>query len=700
MSENREIAKQVIEAVGGKENIASFAHCATRLRIMVHEQEKIDQSRVEGIDKVKGAFFNSGQFQIIFGTGTVNRIYEEVEKLGVSGTTKDEMKAMAKKQGNIFQRAIRTFGDVFVPIIPVLVATGLFMGLRGLLTQEQILALFGMTSGDISPNFLLFTQVLTDTAFAFLPALVAWSAFRVFGGSPVLGIVLGLMLVNPALPNAYGVADGSAEALTMLGFIKVVGYQGSVLPAFFVGFIGAKFERFLRKRVPEALDLIVTPFITLLVMITLGLFVIGPVFHSVEDWVLHGTIFVLDLPFGIAGLLIGFFQQIVVVTGVHHIFNLLEIQLLEQRGSNPFNAIITCAMAAQGAACLAVGFKTKNVKLKALALPSSFSAFLGISEPAIFGVNLRYMKPFIMGLIGGGVGGFLASLFSLSATGMAVTVIPGTLLYLNSQLPLYILCNLVAMLVAFILTWFFGFKDQMLAEVQQPATEGANAGVAAQQSTVEVAPGCAVVEQSTVGYTSSGVVEQPTEATQALQEVEENQASQASQVTQGTQGAQASAATPQELKLPAPIAGTIIPLEQVPDPAFAGKHMGDGYAIQPAEGKVYAPFDGTVAHLMGKSNHAIILEQENGVQLLIHVGIDTVSLKGAGFTAHVKTGDLVKAGQLLLEFDIAHIQQAGLSTITPVIVPSGLEAVASIEVAASSNVKANQETVLAVTLKA
>ncbi|MNW30576.1 Negative regulator of SacY activity [compost metagenome] len=703
MSENREIAKQVIEAVGGKENIASFAHCATRLRIMVHEQEKIDQSRVEGIDKVKGAFFNSGQFQIIFGTGTVNRIYEEVEKLGVSGTTKDEMKAMAKRQGNIFQRAIRTFGDVFVPIIPVLVATGLFMGLRGLLTQEQILALFGMTPGDISPNFLLFTQVLTDTAFAFLPALVAWSAFRVFGGSPVLGIVLGLMLVNPALPNAYGVADGSAEALTMLGFIKVVGYQGSVLPAFFVGFIGAKFERFLRKRVPEALDLIVTPFITLLVMITLGLFVIGPVFHSVEEWVLHGTIFVLDLPFGIAGLLIGFFQQIVVVTGVHHIFNLLEIQLLEQRGSNPFNAIITCAMAAQGAACLAVGFKTKNVKLKALALPSSFSAFLGISEPAIFGVNLRYMKPFIMGLIGGGVGGFLASLFSLSATGMAVTVIPGTLLYLNSQLPLYILCNLVAMLVAFILTWFFGFKDQMLAEVQQPATEGANAGVAAQQSTVEVAPGSAVVEQSTVGHTSAGVVEQPTEATQALQEVEENQASQASQVTQGTQGTQgtqASAATPQELKLPAPIAGTIIPLEQVPDPAFAGKHMGDGYAIQPAEGKVYAPFDGTVAHLMGKSNHAIILEQENGVQLLIHVGIDTVSLKGAGFTAHVKTGDLVKAGQLLLEFDIAHIQQAGLSTITPVIVPSGLEAVASIEVAACSNVKANQETVLAVTLKA
>lgn len=248
----------------------------------------------------------------------------------MTGSSKEEVKSQAKKEGNVFQRSIRTFGDVFVPIIPVLVATGLFMGLRGLLTQPQILALLGMTPQDISPNFLLYTQVLTDTAFAFLPALVAWSAFRVFGGSPVLGIVLGLMLVNPALPNAYSVADGSAHPLTMFGFIPVVGYQGSVLPAFFVGLIGAKLERALRKRVPEALDLILTPFLTLLIMITLGLFAIGPIFHSLEEWVLHGTTFVLDLPFGIAGIVIGFLHQIIVVTGVHHIFNFLEIQLLER----------------------------------------------------------------------------------------------------------------------------------------------------------------------------------------------------------------------------------------------------------------------------------------------------------------------------------------------------------------------------------
>lgn len=357
------------------------------------------------------------------------------------------------------QRAIRSLGDVFVPIIPVLVATGLFMGLRGLVMQAQILALFGMTPDDISENFILFTQILTDTAFIFLPALIAWSAFRVFGGTPIIGLVLGLMLVSPALPNAWGVAEG-AEPLYFLNFIPVVGYQGSVLPAFIAGILGAKLERAIRKKVPEALDLILTPFLTLLVMITLALFVIGPLFHTLEGFILEGTLAVLGLPLGLGGLLIGLVHQIIVVTGVHHIFNLLEIQLLESFGVNQFNAIITAAIAAQGGAALAVGLKTKSKKMKALALPSSLSAFLGITEPAVFGVNLRLVKPFIMGLIGGGAGGFLASLFQLEATGMAITVIPGSLLYLNEQIFLYLLVNVVAIAISFGLTWTFGYSEK------------------------------------------------------------------------------------------------------------------------------------------------------------------------------------------------------------------------------------------------
>lgn len=466
MADNREIAKKIIDAVGGEENILSAAHCATRLRIIVKDKEKINQDEIENIEKVKGAFFNSGQYQVILGTGTVNKVYEEVTSLGINSTSKGDQAKEAAKSGTRLQRAIRTFGDVFVPIIPALVATGLFMGLRGLVMQEQILSLFGMTPNDVSQNFLLFTEILTDTAFVFLPALVAWSTFRVFGGSPIIGLVLGLMLVSPALPNAWGVAGGTVEPIMFFDFIPVLGYQGSVLPAFIAGIIGAKLERQIRNRVPDTFDLIVTPFLTLLVMIFLALFVIGPIFHTIEEVILNGTIAVLEWPFGISGFLIGGLNQIIVVSGVHHVFNMLEISLLENLGYNPYNAIVTCAVAAQGGAALAVGLKSKSKKLKALALPSSLSAFLGITEPAIFGVNLRYGKPFIMGLVGGAVGGFFASIFGLKATGMAITVIPGTLLFLNGQILLYLLVNIIAIGTAFALTWMFGFSDKMLKDQQ------------------------------------------------------------------------------------------------------------------------------------------------------------------------------------------------------------------------------------------
>lgn len=461
--DNNKIAAQVIAAVGGKQNIISVEHCATRLRIIVKNEDSIDTDAIENIEKVKGAFFNAGQFQIIFGTGTVNKIYTEVHRLldldNTSYATKTESNDSGNDYHNIFKRIIRVFGDVFVPIIPVLVATGLFMGLRGLITQPDILQLFGMTPESINENFLTYTQILTDTAFAFLPALVAWSTFRVFGGSPVIGIVLGLMLVNPALPNAYEVAAGSIDPI-YVWIIPVVGYQGTILPALITGILGAKFEKWLRKWVPDTIDLLVTPFITLLVMSSLALFLIGPIFHSFEEVILAGTQYVLGLPFGLAGIIIGFLNQLIVITGVHHIFNFLEVQLLANTGGNPFNAIITGAIAAQGGAALAVGCKTKSGKLKTLSFSSALSAFLGITEPAIFGVNLRYGKPFVMGLIGGAVGGFFASIMHLEATGMSVTVIPGALLYLNGQLGRYFFVNTISIAIAFVLTYFIGYKDQ------------------------------------------------------------------------------------------------------------------------------------------------------------------------------------------------------------------------------------------------
>ena len=452
-----DIAREVVEAIGGKENISS-AHCATRLRIMVVDKDKIDKDKIDNIEKVKGTMFNSGQFQIIFGTGTVNKVYEAVQGLGgVSESSVSDMKKEAAKQGNIVQRISRTFGDIFVPIIPVLVATGLFMGLRGLLTNENLLKLLGTTPDSINPNFLLYTQVLTDTAFIILPALVAWSAFKVFGGSPVLGIVLGSMLISSSLPNAYQVASGDAHPIMFFKFIPVVGYQGTVLPALFVGMIGAKLEKRLRKVIPDALDLLLTPFLVFLIMSTLGLFIIGPVFHSLETYILKATEWILSLPLGIAGIIIGGVQQLIVVTGVHHVFNFLEIQLLAKDGFNQFNPLLSAAVAGQFGAVLAVGVKTKDVKLKALALPSALSAALGITEPAIYGVNLikGKGKPFLMGLAGGAAGGFLASVFGLKASGMAVTVIPGILLFLNAQLPLYLVSIIVGAGVSFALTYTF-----------------------------------------------------------------------------------------------------------------------------------------------------------------------------------------------------------------------------------------------------
>lgn len=457
------IARDVIEAVGGQDNIISMAHCATRLRLIVKERDKIQDEKVENIDKAKGFFFTSGQYQIIFGTGIVNRVYEAMEETGVSATSKSDLKEQAsEKEGSTLKRLIRVFGDVFVPIIPALVATGLFMGLRGLLTQQQILALFGMTTESISPNFIMVTQILTDTAFAFLPVLVCWSAFRVFGGSPLLGILLGLMLVSPSLPTSWDVAQGTGDPLLFFGFIKVAGYQGSVLPAFIMGFLGANIEKRVRKVVPPVLDLIVTPFISLLAMLLLALFLVGPVFHEAEMLLLHAVEWILNLPFGLGGLIYGGLSQIIVVTGLHHALNLIEIQLLAETGWNPVNMISTASIVAQAGAAFAVGLKSKQAKIKAVAFPSTVSALLGITEPAIFGVNLRYGKPFIMGLIGGAVGGFLSSIFNLQATGMSITAIPGILLYLNNQFFMYILISTISFFVAFGLTWMFGYKDGML----------------------------------------------------------------------------------------------------------------------------------------------------------------------------------------------------------------------------------------------
>ena len=639
---NTEIAKKVIEALGGRENVNSVAHCATRLRVMVKDEAKINKDAIENLEKVQGAFFNSGQYQIIFGTGTVNKMYDEVVALGLPTSTKSEMKAEAAKQGNWFQRAIRTFGDVFVPIIPVIVATGLFMGVRGLLTA------LGMT---LPEDVTTYTQILTDTAFIILPGLVVWSTFRVFGGNPAVGIVLGMMLVSGSLPNAWAVASGGeVTAMQFFGFIPVVGLQGSVLPAFIIGVVGAKFEKAVRKVVPDVLDLLVTPFVTLLVMSILGLFIIGPVFHVVENYILLGTKALLNLPFGLGGFLIGGVHQLIVVSGVHHIFNLLEVQLLAADHANPFNAIITAAMTAQGAATVAVGVKTKNPKLKALSFSAALSAFLGITEPAIFGVNLRYRKPFFLSLIGGAIGGGLASLLGLAGTGNGITIIPGTLLYIgNGQLLQYILMVAVSFALGFALTYMFGFEDEQ-DEWQDQMTD--------------------VLSKATI----------PSVALRVALDKENNETEKL--VEEETTGTVPE--TLQDETIISPIVGQAVALENVNDPVFSSGAMGQGIAVKPSEGVVYAPADAEVT-IAFATGHAYGLRTANGAEILIHVGIDTVSMNGEGFNHKVAQGDKVKAGDVLGTFDSAKIAAAGLDNTTMVIVTNTAD-FASVNPVASGSV--------------
>ena len=606
---NTEIAKSVIEAIGGKDNVSSVAHCATRLRIMVKDKEKIDTNRVENIEKVQGAFFNAGQFQIIFGTGTVNRIYDEVVSLGLPTSTTSEMKAEAAKQGNWLQRAVRTFGDVFVPIIPAIVATGLFMGLRGLLEA------FGVV---LPSDFLIYSKILTDTAFIALPALVVWSTFKVFGGNQTIGIVLGLMLISGSLPNAWEVAQGGEIVpIKFFGLVDVVGLQGSVLPAFIIGVVGANFEKWVRKYVPEVLDLLVTPFITLFVMSILGLFVLGPIFHQVEKVILSLTTTVLYLPFGLGGLIIGGTHQLIVVSGVHHIFNLLEINLLSATGQNPFNAIITAAMTAQGAAAVAIGVKTKSPKLKALTFPAALSAFLGITEPVIFGVNLRFRKPFVLSLLAGALGGALSALLGLAGTSNGITIIPGSMLYVgNGQLPQYLFMVAVSFALGFTFTYLFGYDDSMLDTPVE--AEGPSSQETQEEEPVEV-------------------------ATERADE-----------------------------KLRSPIVGEVVALSEVNDPVFSSGVMGQGIAVKPSKGVVYAPADAEIA-IAFPTGHAYGLKTDNGAEILIHVGIDTVSLNGEGFEAKVSQGDRVRAGDIIGTFDSEVIAANGLDDTTMVIITNTMD---------------------------
>lgn len=468
MDKYNKIANELIEIIG-EDNIISITHCATRLRVMVKDRETINDKKVEKVDEVKGVFFTSGQYQIILGTGIVNKVYAEVEKMGLKTLSKKEQDEAVKNNETGFKKVMRTLADIFVPIIPVIAATGLFLGLKGCLFNDNVLGLFGMSSANIPVYIQTLVSVLTETAFAFLPAIIVWSAFKVFGGTPVIGLVIGLMLVSPILPNAYSVADPSneVEAIMAFGFIPIVGCQGSVLTAIVTAFIGANLEKWFRKHMPNVLDLIFTPFFVMLITMLVILLGVGPIMHTIELKMVDIISLLIGLPLGIGGFIIGFTYPLAVITGLHHTYVMIETSLLANTG---FNALITlCAMYgfANVGTCLAFMKKSRNNQVKQTAIGAMLSQLFGISEPVLFGIQLRYnLKPLIIMCASSGLGAAILSILHIQSNSYGLAVLPSYLMYIYDEYNLitYLLVSIFVVAFCFIVTCLFGVPKEAINE--------------------------------------------------------------------------------------------------------------------------------------------------------------------------------------------------------------------------------------------
>ena len=611
----RKTAQDILDHVGGSKNIASAAHCATRLRLVIADNKKVSKEALENVDGVKGVFEASGQLQIILGTGTVNKVFAEfIDIAGITASSKAEAKEAAAEKQNWVMRAIKLLGDIFVPIIPAIVASGFLMGIMNSL---DFMNSNGFLHINTHSSIYVFANLFSNIAYTFLQILIAFSAAKAFGANQYLGAVIGMIMIHPSLQNAYTVATEGVQQTQSVFFglfkIDMVGYQGHVIPVIIAVWILAVIEKKLHKIVPEVLDLFVTPLVSVFVTGYLTLSIVGPIFVWAENAILGAIQWMLTLPLGIGSLIMGGLYAPTVVTGIHQMYTAIDIGQLAKYGVTYWLPLASAANVAQGAAALAVGIKSKDKKIKSLALPSSLSAFMGITEPAIFGVNLRFFKPFIAGCIGGGCGALYASLVHLGAKGTGVTGIFGILLCLNQPLQ-YLIEMVIAVGVAFVIS-FLIYKDaEPKAATETAAVEN-----------IETAD--AVTTDATTADTTAEIAEET---------------------------------------LTSPVNGTQIPLSEVADEIFASEMLGTTVAVEPADGKIVAPCDGEVSNIF-ETGHAVCITTESGGELLIHIGIDTVKMDGKGFTKKVSDGDKVHAGDILVEADLEEIKNAGYQTTTMMI---------------------------------
>ena len=621
MSEYPQTAEAIIAAVGGRDNIAAATHCATRLRMVLKDESKIDKAAVDAIPLAKGNFLTAGQFQIILGTGTVNKVTAELLDLtGVKQVSTQEAKDLGAAKGNLVQRFVKTLSDIFVPIIPAIVAGGLLMGLNNVLTAPDLI-IKGKTLIEAYPQWAGLAEMINTFAnapFVFLPILIAFSATRIFGGNPYLGAVLGMIMVHPDLTNNYALAqataDGTLQYWNTLGTsVAKVGYQGTVLPILVCSWILAKLERGLRRVIPASVDLLLTPLLAIFITAMLTFTIVGPAtrdagiaFTDAIQW-LYNTAGV----FG--GAILGGLYAPVVITGMHNSFIPVETQLIADIANTGGTFIFPIAAMnniSQGAAAFGALFCTRDAKLKGVASASGISAVLGITEPAMFGVNLRLRYPFYAALIGTACASAYITLYKTKAVALGAAGIPGIISIGAQYLTPYIVGMVIAFAITFTLTLVFA-RSRYNPERLAPAAA----------APVENAPKTAAPDADPI---------------------------------------------PAEWQMP--LQGKILAASDIPDPAFAANALGASFAIDPTggDGIVRAPANGSVATIF-PSRHAIGLETDNGLEILIHIGIDTVKLDGEGFTVLVKEGERVTAGQELVQVDLAAIADKVPSLITPII---------------------------------
>lgn len=658
--DHKSVAQRVLKDVGGAGNIVAAAHCATRLRLVLKNQDKVDQAAIDNDEDLKGSFLNAGQFQIIVGPGDVNEVHKHLIAAGAPEASKDELKEIASKQGNLVSRFIKTIADIFVPLIPVLVGGGMLMALNSLLTSKGI---FGPQAViELFPEWADFADIvnlLSAAPFAFLPVLVGFSATKVFGGNPYLGLTMGAAMVSPALMNGYNVAASLAGAegtdpmkyWNLFGLqVQQAGYQGTVLPIMLVAFILSHIEKFFHKVLKGTIDFIFTPTLTILITGFLTFLLVGPPMFQLGTWLGEGINWLYTVAGPLGGLIFGTFYAFIVMTGMHQAFPPIEMSLWATGGSFIF-VVASMSNVAQGAAAAGVALTTKNKKIKGIASAAAPSAFLGITEPAMFGVNLALRWPFYIAIVSAGIGSMVTSILGIKAGKLGAAGylgFPSIEATVGAGIPGFLGCLVLTTVIAFVASFIWGKK------VESGNTEEAEAPAvpAATEASTE-APSVASAEASGEG-----------------------------------------------VELGAHLVGTVLPLVDVKDPTFSSGALGAGIAVEPTEGKLYAPADGkiTVAFPTG---HAYGLRTEDGLDLLMHIGMDTVELDGKHFTPKVAKGDTVKRGDVIAEFDIPAIKAAGYPLATPLVITNSKKLAESVQDAQNSGAAVtNADSVLKVVLKA